>query len=81
MREMLITAAWLCSGGHCECRRDRHGHDRRCGRTLVWAHRGLAPRFGAWQAREIGPHRYEILCWECYLHIEAPCGLVPARAA
>ncbi len=83
--EQMVREAWLRCGGHCECGDASHGHPVRCGRGLVWSHRGLAPRRGAWQARlgEGSPScpGVEVLCWECYLQVVHPLNIPLARAA
>jgi hypothetical protein len=67
--------AWMRSRAQCECRRASHLHGGRCGRDLVWEHRGQASRDGAWEAYRAvaGPlagweavKQVTILCWECY---------------
>ena len=84
-REEMVRQVWLRCGGRCQCAEVSHGHPARCGRSLVWAHRGLAPRGGAWQARveAVGTvaERIEVLCGDCYIRTERPRALTLARAA
>lgn len=67
--------AWMRSRAQCECRRAAHLHGERCGRDLVWEHRGQASRDGGWEAHRSGAStlagweavkQVTILCWECY---------------
>src|SRR5208337_3938351 len=44
----ILLEAWARSGGRCECHNERHGHEGRCGRSLLWNMRGSDSAVGAW---------------------------------
>jgi hypothetical protein len=73
-----VENAWLRSRSCCECERSDHGHAHRCGKALVWTHRGKRTTVGGWEALSPGDaqlggwmavNHWEILCWSCYTAI------------
>jgi hypothetical protein len=69
--EGVILQAWRRSDGRCECTRDGHDHDGRCGAPLVWSLRhGILS--GGWiAARRMALatdvlENCEIRCSGCY---------------
>ena len=72
--DTLVEEAWARSGCLCECQCTTHGHQSRCGKTLLKAYRSDRFSFFAWEAHsKSGRHLdslsdCEILCREpCYL--------------
>ncbi len=72
----LVEEAWERSGGLCECKYTTHGHQSRCGKTLLKVSRGDRFSFYGWEAHSKSgyyldsPDDCEILCWEpCYIDI------------
>ncbi len=74
--ERIVEEAWARSGGTCECNHPDHGHQSRCGKTLLKAYQGDKFSFFGWEAHSKSG-RYldelsdcEILCWDpCFLTI------------
>ena len=68
-----LREAWKLARARCECQRDGHGHQDRCGEPLSWEYCELiAP--GGWQAGLWRPlneggqdsaDNCEIICWKC----------------
>jgi len=46
----ILLQAWARSGAHCECQREGHGHEGRCGHALLWTLRGSTSTAGGWDA-------------------------------
>ena len=70
--EGVVNAAWLRSGGRCECRRVSHGHPAiRCAQRLIYGLRG-SELAGGWEAHHINSNggdmlsNCEILCQQCH---------------
>ncbi len=67
----ILLEAWARSGGRCECRNERHGHEGRCGRSLLWNMRGSDSAVGAWSPVRRTTwgtdilSNMELLCVEC----------------
>ena len=70
----LVEEAFERSGRSCECKDPSHGHQGKCGKTLLIAHRGDRFSFYGWEAySKSGLYLNsiddcEILCWDpCYV--------------
>jgi hypothetical protein len=77
--QTVIDQAWKRSGGMCECRRSKHEHGTRCGKTLSYANRGKTGQWGCWEAHHITAvdaggddtlSNCEILCCDCHAKTE-----------
>ncbi len=86
----VVENAWMRARSRCECARDGHAHQGRCGKPLVWTHQGKGTTVGGWQARRNGSKRLggweavnqcEILCWACYQAVAGASAVGDARAA
>jgi hypothetical protein len=62
-----VEAAWLRSGGLCECASAHHAHGaRRCGARLEWVNRGRHGE-GAWEIHgEDAGDAVAAFCWDCH---------------
>ncbi len=73
--QSVVDAAWIRSGGKCECTRSSHGHSIRCNKTLSYDNRGKDGNWGAWEAHHKlsvaaggsdNLSNCEILCIDCH---------------
>ncbi len=75
-----VENAWMRARSRCECERGGHSHTHRCGKALVWTHRGKPTTLGGWQPLTNGDanlggwmavNQCEIVCWRCFIEIRA----------
>ncbi len=67
-----VKVEWEFSGGKCECKITKHGHEGRCNKELVWDNRGRGGR-GCWEAHHLDGDNNNnsitncaIFCWSCH---------------
>jgi len=81
-----VENAWMRSHGQCEGRQGLRPQGHRCGRDLVWEHRGQSARPDAWEAHYKTPRvlagweavkQIEILCWDCYQEVARTANPAP----
>ncbi len=58
--DSVVEAAWVRSGGRCECERSSHNHGKRCPTKLNKASRGKETSMG-WEAHHTNSNGEPIL--------------------
>jgi hypothetical protein len=74
--DRLVEKAWERSGRSCECEHAAHGHQGKCGKSLLIGNRGDKYSFYGWEAHSKSGMYLdslddcEILCWDpCYIGV------------